>query len=147
MMWATDIASCIKQNKTNEETKIMIGTVVSTAPLTIEVSGQMISKYIYINPSFLIKSEDLNDVQTAFKDPLKIKGEIDGIVRSPKNDTEIGAVDKYIEYAFTENPIVDTDWFDFLCEFHDKYVIRKNDKIVVLQISTSFYILEKVVAV
>lgn len=103
---------------------LMIGKVVSTSPLTIELNGQIISKYIYINSALTILSEDLNGIQTAFKDPLNIDG------KDISGDYEVSS-----------------EWLDFLLEYHEKSVIQTDDIIVVMQNSTSFYILEKVVLV
>lgn len=114
----------MKQLNNQNTNTLMIGKVVSTSPLAIELNGQIISKYIYMNSSLTVLSEDLNDIQTAFKDRLNIQGgEISGTYD------------------------ISSEWLDFLLEYHEKSVIKKDDIVVIMQNSTSFYILEKVVLV
>ncbi|MFI3230783.1 MAG: hypothetical protein R3Y29_04440 [bacterium] len=85
-MWITELASLINNNSNSNDFSFMIAKVSSTSPLIIEVGGQAISKYLYIN--ILLKN----------------------------NNSDI----------------------------EDNHILKKNDTIVVMQISTSFYILEKV---
>lgn len=149
--WAVDIVEAMKKNSEPKHNRaqniIMIGRVVSVSPLKIEINGQTVAKHLHINPALLVLADDNADkIQEAFDDTLKINGGLDGTERQPKNGAS-STVDKYMDVIFTENPIVNVLWFDFLKEFHQKYVLKKGDEIVVMQSGIAFYILSKVVAV
>ncbi len=149
--WAVDIVEAMKRNSEPKhngvQNIVMIGRVVSVSPLKIEINGQTISKHLHINPALLVLADDNADkIQEAFDDALKIKSGLDGTERQPKNGAS-STVDKYMDVIFTENPIVNVLWFDFLKEFHQKYVLKKGDEIIVMQSGIAFYILSKVVAV
>lgn len=126
-MWSTEIASLIKQNSSFNNTtnnNIIIGKVVSTNPLALEINNQVISKYIYINASNIILADDENiKIQEVFDNKISLQGgEITGTY----------GVDG-------------TKWLDFLLEYHQNAVIKNDDLVLILQVSTAFYILEKVV--
>ena len=149
--WAVDMVESMKRKSEPKhegaQNAVMVGRVVSTSPLQIEINGQVISKHLHINPALLVLADDNADkVQEAFDDTLKINGGLDGTERQPKNGSST-TVDKHLDIIFTENPIVNVKWFDFLEEFHQKFVLKKSDEIVVVQSGISFYIISKVVAV
>ncbi len=131
-MWSTELASLINSNNSNNNNfNFMIAKVLSTSPLIIEVGGQAISKFIYINKSLTILADDFIDkVKEAFDDDLKVSG-----------STSCSNCPSNISATYTS---FSSNWFDFLCEFHQNLVLKKDDTVVVMQISTSFYILEKV---
>ncbi len=154
--WAVDLVEALQKKKgsatSNEgisgrnSYEIMIGRVVSADPLFIEINGQVIKKYLYLNPALtLLASNDSNKISDAFADALKIKGGVDGITRTPKSSSQTSGVDQFIDVAYTGNPIIDVGWFDFLKEFHQRFVIKKGDTVIVLQVGVSFYILAKAV--
>ncbi len=129
----TELASLINSNSnsSSNSSNFMIAKVLSTSPLVIEVGGQSISKYIYINKSLtILADDDIDKVEEAFEDDIKVIGSTSCINCSGN-----------ISATYTS---FSSSWFDFLREFHQKLVLKKDDLVVVMQISTSFYILEKV---
>lgn len=59
--WATALAVAIKGIPS--EFEIMIGSVVSPKPLSIRVSGVVISRQIYINPAYIIATDaEITDI-------------------------------------------------------------------------------------
>ncbi len=55
--------------------------------------------------------------------------------------------DKKITISGVGSGTISAEWYSFLEEFHKLHEIKVGDKVVVMQSRTSFYILEKVVAV
>lgn len=150
--WAVDIVEALgkksnpKYNDSGKNCELMIGKVVSANPFSLEINGQIIKKYLYINPAFtLLASNDDDKISEAFSDSLKLNGGMDGIIREPKGSSNTSTVDRYINVSYVENPIKNVGWFDFLREFHQKFVIKKGDTVIVIQVGVSFYILSKAV--
>ena len=115
--WAVDIVEAMKRNSTPNQNGI--------------TSMLMIGKVITANPLVIeINGQSISKHLYANSDLLLFADD---------------NIDK-IEEAFENNPSTGK-WFDFLKEFHQKYVLKKGDEIVVMQSGIAFYILSKVVAV
>lgn len=152
-VWATNMIQALR-NKDKQKSEygvgsgtneIMIGTVVSSNPLTIEINGQTIQKFLYINPAYTLLADDgIDKIEEAFEDSLKLEGGMDGTAREPKSGTT-GTVDRYINVVYTKNPIENVAWYDFLREFHQNFIIKKGDMVIVIHTGVSFFIVSKAV--
>ncbi len=60
---------------------------------------------------------------------------------------EAGAFDKKISISNVGSGTINAEWYSFMETFHKAYEIAVGDKVIVMQSRTSFYILQKVVAV
>lgn len=150
--WATQLITTLQQrvpakaNASGTEFEVLLGRIVTAKPLSIEINGQPIKKYLYINPAYTVLADDTTDkILEAFADTLKLAGGMDGIQRQPKNRADTSVIDRYINVEYTVNPIVDVAWYDFLREFHQKFVLKKGDEVIVIHMGVSFFIVSKVV--
>lgn len=64
----------------------------------------------------------------------------------PSLSFEASGGESSIDELFTNAPLPST-LFDFLKEFHKRYIIKQGDTVIVIQSGVSFYIVEKAVKV
>lgn len=105
--WAVELAQAMKQQ--NGSIKLMLGVVSSVKPLAIRVKGVTICKQLYVNPAYIVLTEQ--EISKAFQSEQ------------------------------TQCPQI----FDYLHNWHKQYTLKPNDAIIVMQIESIFYIVEKVV--
>lgn len=145
MSWATDIAESMQglQKPPSDNSKMLIGEVVSVNPLQVKVNGQVISKHLYINSALQLDGDGtVNKISSDFKASLTTSGACTGNVVSSIGTFSVSNVN----LKFTDNPLK-SDMITFLEEFHKKYVLCNGDRVTLFQNDIAFYITSKVVAV